>query len=144
MKVKTTCEIILDEGTVVKTGDHISFNFLGEHIEGILGEFTYWEPIGVNCIEIQFPDARTNPYKAVSRLFAINLIENCRLIEKQQEPILTEEEIDCFNDYIKDAGMDIAFGNDDWNAIYRKIVGDRISEYAKHKQDQYFDVYRDE
>lgn len=55
---------------------------------------------------------------------------------------LTSEEIDCFNAYIEDAKMDVAFGNSDWRSIYHKIVGDRVSEYAKEKMDRYF-AYED-
>ena len=51
---------------------------------------------------------------------------------------LTMDEIDCFNAYIEDAKMDVAFGNSDWRSIYHKIVGDRISDYAKEKMDRYF------
>ena len=54
--------------------------------------------------------------------------------------ILNNNEIDCFNSYIEDAGIDIEFGNTDWNNIYHKIVGDRESEYAKEKMDRYFDL----
>lgn len=50
---------------------------------------------------------------------------------------LTEEEIDCFNAYIEDAKMDIAFGNTDWCHVYHKIVGDKVSEYAKEKMEKY-------
>ena len=57
---------------------------------------------------------------------------NTRTIE------LTMDEIDCFNAYIEDAKMDVAFGNSDWRSIYHKIVGDRISDYAKEKMDRYF------
>lgn len=49
---------------------------------------------------------------------------------------LTDEEIDCFNSYIEDlegTEMDINFENSDWCDIYLKIVGDKVSDYAKRK-----------
>jgi hypothetical protein len=52
-------------------------------------------------------------------------------------PQLTSDEIDCFNWYIEDAKMDIAFGNSDWTSIYKKIVGEQVSEYAEKKMDKY-------
>lgn len=54
-----------------------------------------------------------------------------------EEKILTDEEIECFNSYIEDSKMDIAFGNSDWCDIYHKIVGDKVSDYAKDKMNMY-------
>ncbi len=63
----------------------------------------------------------------------------CRLKKSDTRSVeLTVDEIDCFNAYIEDAKMDIEFGNSDWCDIYHKIVGDRVSEYAKEKMDRYF------
>lgn len=50
---------------------------------------------------------------------------------------LTEEEIDCFNAYIESEKVDVAFGNTDWCSVYHKIVGDKVSDYAKDKMDLY-------
>ena len=55
---------------------------------------------------------------------------------------LTKKEIDVFNWYLEDAKMDIAFGNSDWNGIYRKIVGDRSSEYAESLMTRYNEFTR--
>ncbi len=52
---------------------------------------------------------------------------------------LTDEEIDCFNSYIESEKVSVSFGNTDWNGIYRKIVGDKVSDYAKEKMDKYFE-----
>ena len=52
---------------------------------------------------------------------------------------LTEEEIDCFNAYLESEKVDIAFGNSDWCAIYRKIVGDKVSDYARERIIRYSD-----
>lgn len=43
---------------------------------------------------------------------------------------LTDDDIDCFNEYITNNDMPTAFGNSDWCSIYRKIVGDRECEAA--------------
>ena len=51
---------------------------------------------------------------------------------------LTEEEIDCFNAYLESEKVDIAFGNSDWCSIYHKIVGSKVSNYARDKMDKYF------
>jgi hypothetical protein len=54
--------------------------------------------------------------------------------------ILTDEEIDCFNAYLDDEkdGIDaIAYGNSDWCAVYRKIVGNKISDVAQRRMDLY-------
>lgn len=53
-----------------------------------------------------------------------------------RKPLLTEDEIDCFNAYLED-WEDINFGNSDWCRIYYKIVGDRVSDYAKNLMDRY-------
>ena len=53
---------------------------------------------------------------------------------------LTEEEIDCFNEYLESEKVNVAFGNSDWCGIYRKIVGDRASEYAKDKMNKYYNL----
>lgn len=52
---------------------------------------------------------------------------------------LTDEEIDCFNAYLESEKVNVAFGNTDWNGIYRKIVGDKVSDYAKEQMDKYFE-----
>lgn len=53
--------------------------------------------------------------------------------------VLTDDEIDCFNAYIEGNGMPVAFGNTDWNSIYHKIVGDRVSDYAREMMDREYD-----
>ena len=55
---------------------------------------------------------------------------------------LTKSDIDIFNRYLEDAKMDIAFGNTDWNGVYRKIVGDKSSEYAEAHMDRYREFTR--
>ena len=44
--------------------------------------------------------------------------------------VLSKDESDTFNAYIK-GDIKTAFGNTDWNHIYRKIVGDNSSEFAE-------------
>lgn len=56
---------------------------------------------------------------------------------KSRTITLTEEEIECFNAYIESEKVDVAFGNTDWCSIYHKIVGDKVSDYAKDKMDLY-------
>ena len=48
---------------------------------------------------------------------------------------LTEEEIEIFNAYINDCMDEIAFGNSDWDDVYRKIVGENVCK-------KYLDVIR--
>lgn len=129
MRYRKICELLLENGEKACEGDEISFNFLGEHIEGIFLCHEYWKPAEADCILIE-----TNNK---TRRFIINVIEDCKLLNRK--PILTEEEINCFNSYLEDAKMDVAFGNSDWNKIYNKIVGNNISEYAREKQDYYYD-----
>ena len=52
---------------------------------------------------------------------------------------LTDEEINCFNAYLESEKVDIAFGNSDWRSIYHKIVGNKISDYARDRIDKYFE-----
>ena len=51
---------------------------------------------------------------------------------------LTDEEIDCFNAYLESERVDIAFGNSDWCSIYHKIVGNKVSDYARDRMNKYF------
>lgn len=44
--------------------------------------------------------------------------------------VLSKDEADTFNTYIE-GDIKTAFGNTDWNHIYRKIVGDNSSEFAE-------------
>lgn len=44
--------------------------------------------------------------------------------------ILSKDESDTFNAYLE-GDIKTAFGNTDWNHIYRKIVGDNSSEFAE-------------
>lgn len=44
--------------------------------------------------------------------------------------VLSKDEADTFNAYIE-GDIKTAFGNTDWNRIYRKIVGDNSSEFAE-------------
>lgn len=44
--------------------------------------------------------------------------------------VLSKDEADTFNTYIE-GDIKTAFGNTDWNHIYRKIVGDNLSEFAE-------------
>lgn len=56
---------------------------------------------------------------------------------EERKNALTEEEIDCFNEYLESEKVDVAFGNSDWWAIYHKIVGDKISNYARNRKEKY-------
>lgn len=44
--------------------------------------------------------------------------------------VLSRDEADTFNAYLED-DIRVAFKNSDWNRIYRKIVGDNLSEFAE-------------
>ena len=44
--------------------------------------------------------------------------------------VLSKDEADTFNAYIE-GDIKTAFGNTDWNHIYRKIVGNNSSEFAE-------------
>lgn len=56
-------------------------------------------------------------------------------VEMLTKSILTDEEIDCFNAYLELEKVD-AFGNTDWNNIYYKIVGNKVSDYAERKMNK--------
>lgn len=49
---------------------------------------------------------------------------------KDKTCVLSKDESDIFNAYLE-GDMEIAFGNTDWNHIYRKIVGNNSSEFAE-------------
>lgn len=54
--------------------------------------------------------------------------------------VLTDEEVDCFNSYLddkKDGIKSVAYGNSDWNHVYNKITGGRVSERAKGCMEHY-------
>ena len=63
----------------------------------------------------------------------MGIIKSKDEIQQPKAPLLTDKEIECFNSYIEDAKVDIAFGNSDWCEIYHKIVGDKASDYAKNR-----------
>lgn len=44
--------------------------------------------------------------------------------------VLSRDEADTFNAYLED-DIRVAFKNSDWNRIYRKIVGDNLSEFTE-------------
>jgi hypothetical protein len=44
--------------------------------------------------------------------------------------VLSKDEADVFNTYLE-SDIKIAFGNTDWNHVYRKIVGNNSSEFAE-------------
>lgn len=56
-------------------------------------------------------------------------------VEKLNRSKLTNDEIDTFNTYLEQNDIKTAFGNTDWNHIYHKIVGDRISESLARIED---------
>ena len=86
-----------------------------------------------------YPEVKTYVLKNGQYLSVVG-----EMIEKDDENTrtitLTKDEIDCFNWYLENAKMDIALGNSDWTAIYKKIVGDQVSEYAERKMNYYRDV----
>ena len=131
MEYRKTCELLLDTSERANEGDTIAFDFLGEHIKGVYLCYEYWESAKADCIAVESNNK--------TRYYIINAIENCKLLERK--PVLTKEEADCFNAYLEDAEMDIAFGNSDWNEIYQKIVGSNVSDYARRKQDYYYDSF---
>ena len=49
---------------------------------------------------------------------------------KDKNCVLSKDESDTFNAYLE-GDVKIAFGNTDWNHIYRKIVGNNSSEFAE-------------
>ncbi len=49
---------------------------------------------------------------------------------KDKTCVLSKDESDTFNAYLE-GDVKIAFGNTDWNHIYRKIVGNNSSEFAE-------------
>lgn len=53
--------------------------------------------------------------------------------------VLSKDEADTFNAYIE-GDIKTAFGNTDWNHIYRKIVGDNSSEFAERCREDGLEV----
>lgn len=60
-------------------------------------------------------------------------------INKLQNRVLSEDEADTFNAYLE-VNKKIAFGNTDWNHIYRKIVGNNSSEFAEKCMEDGFEI----
>ena len=48
-----------------------------------------------------------------------------------QAAVLSKKDSDIFNVYLEKGDIETAFGNSDWNHIYRKIVGDNSSDFAE-------------
>ena len=48
-----------------------------------------------------------------------------------QDAVLSKKDSDIFNAYLEKGDIETAFGNTDWNHIYRKIVGDHSSDFAE-------------
>jgi hypothetical protein len=100
-----------------------------------------WEPSIKNLYEFSEYHPEIPTYVLKNGQYLSDVVE---MIEKDGENArtitLTKDEIDCFNWYLENAKMDIAFGNSDWTAIYKKIVGDQVSEYAERKMNYYPDV----
>ena len=53
--------------------------------------------------------------------------------------VLSKDEADVFNTYLE-SDIKIAFGNTDWNHIYRKIVGNNSSEFAEKCIEDGFEI----
>lgn len=60
--------------------------------------------------------------------FSLQSIVKCRNSSEQGlDGVLSDDDIDTFNSYLENNDIPVAFGNSDWCAVYKKIVG----EYGK-------------
>lgn len=59
--------------------------------------------------------------------------------QTQEKPILSENEAEIFNAYLKSEGICHPFGNSDWDSIYDKIVGPNKSEWIKRIYDSTYE-----
>ncbi len=57
-----------------------------------------------------------------------------------REAILSKKDSDIFNEYLEKGDIETAFGNSDWNHIYRKIVGDNSSDFAEKCMDDIYEI----
>ncbi len=112
-----------------------------EEVKNIIEEQKYYKQIEASYL---VTDEEIKQYEDVMEAYdiVIQVLEQIEIFKAGLERalehcIFCDEEIDCFNKYIEDAKMDIAFGNSDWCNIYHKIVGNKVSEYAKEKMELY-------
>lgn len=57
--------------------------------------------------------------------FSLQSIVKCRNSSEQGlDGVLSDDDIDTFNSYLENNDIPVAFGNSDWCAVYKKIVGD--------------------
>lgn len=57
--------------------------------------------------------------------FSLQSIVKCRNSSEQGlDGVLSGDDIDTFNSYLENNDIPVAFGNSDWCAVYKKIVGD--------------------
>ena len=68
--------------------------------------------------------------KLKTEIAEIELLLQFNSISEDKTCVLSKDEADTFNAYLE-GDMKIAFGNTDWNHIYRKIVGNNLSEFAE-------------
>lgn len=57
-----------------------------------------------------------------------------------QDAVLSKKDSDIFNEYIEKGDIETAFGNSDWNHIYRKIVGDNSSDFAEKCMEEAYEI----
>lgn len=57
-----------------------------------------------------------------------------------QDAVLSKKDSDIFNEYIEKGDIETAFGNSDWNHIYRKIVGDNSSDFAEKCMEDAYEI----
>mgnify|MGYP006918540477 FL=1 len=71
-----------------------------------------------------------NMKKLKTEIAELELLLQLDSVCKDKTCVLSKDESDTFNAYLE-GDMKIAFGNTDWNHIYRKIVGNNSSEFAE-------------
>lgn len=68
--------------------------------------------------------------KLKTEIAELKLLLQLNNARDDKDCVLSKDEADVFNTYLE-SDIKIAFGNTDWNHIYRKIVGNNSSEFAE-------------
>ena len=83
------------------------------------------------CYEDNAINALISMKKLKSEISELELVLQLVDLLSSKESVLSKEECDIFNVYLQ-GDIRIAFGNTDWNHIYRKIVGENSSNFAEN------------
>nr|DAH71474.1 MAG TPA: hypothetical protein [Caudoviricetes sp.] len=77
--------------------------------------------------------------KLKTEIAELELLLQFKSVYEDETCVLSKDESDTFNAYLE-GDIKIAFGNTDWNHIYRKIVGNNSSEFAEKYMEDGFEI----